>query len=122
MSKWRVHLVAILCACAGAPILFGGIETQHSSPDTPAMPLTSCLYDLDQGVVPNCIQRAPNGELFVTKQVLKELRFDSHGLAVLKSATSGWLYVSRTGRVVIRGVPTMDNWADTFHDGLVRIT
>jgi hypothetical protein len=31
------------------------------------------------------------------------------------------MYVSRTGRVVISGVPSIDNWADSFHDGLVRV-
>jgi hypothetical protein len=37
------------------------------------------------------------------------------------SAKEGWMYVSRTGRVVIIGVPSTDNWADSFHDGLVRV-
>jgi hypothetical protein len=86
------------------------------------MPHTSCLYDFDKGEVPNCIQKSSNGEPFVTKRVLREFRFDSQGLAVLKSATNGWMYVSRAGRIVISGVPTMDNWADTFHDGLVQVT
>jgi WG containing repeat len=31
------------------------------------------------------------------------------------------MYVSRSGKVVIKGVPVMDNGADSFHDGLVRI-
>ena len=31
------------------------------------------------------------------------------------------MYVSRKGKVVIWGVPVMDNGADSFHDGLVRI-
>jgi hypothetical protein len=31
------------------------------------------------------------------------------------------MYVTRRGRVVIVGVPRMDNWADSFHDGLVRV-
>ncbi len=31
------------------------------------------------------------------------------------------MYVSRTGRVLISGVPSMDDWADSFHDGLVRV-
>jgi hypothetical protein len=52
---------------------------------------------------------------------LKLLQFDSYGLAPVLSAKEGWMYVSRTGRVVIIGVPSMDNWADSFHDGLVRV-
>ena len=66
-------------------------------------------------------QQNQNGKLSVKQQVLKQLPFDSHGLAAVKSMTIGWMYVSRTGKVVISGVPTMDNWADTFHDGLVRV-
>ncbi|MGB2624201.1 MAG: WG repeat-containing protein [Candidatus Acidiferrum sp.] len=31
------------------------------------------------------------------------------------------MYVNREGRAVITGVPVMDNGADWFHDGLVRI-
>ena len=31
------------------------------------------------------------------------------------------MYVNRRGKIVISGVPTMDNGADRFHDGLVRI-
>jgi hypothetical protein len=30
------------------------------------------------------------------------------------------VYVNRKGAVVITGVPTFDNWADDFSDGLVR--
>ncbi|MHB8487198.1 MAG: WG repeat-containing protein [Candidatus Acidiferrales bacterium] len=52
---------------------------------------------------------------------MKELSFDADGLAVVESEKEGWMYVNRRGRVIITGVPVMDNWADSFHDGLVRI-
>ena len=30
------------------------------------------------------------------------------------------MYVNRRGHVLITGAPTFDNWAESFHDGLVR--
>jgi hypothetical protein len=93
----------------------------HPSFPTLDGPTTSCLFDLERGEVAECIRQATDGNRFVSQQVLKLLRFDSYGLAPLLSAKEGWMYVSRTGRVVIAGVPTMDNWADSFHDGRVRV-
>ncbi len=65
------------------------------------------------------------------KHFLERLRSPSLHTATLKveyfcpppvlSAREGWMYVSRTGRVLISGVPSMDDWADSFHDGLVRV-
>jgi hypothetical protein len=88
---------------------------------TLAGPTTSCLFDFERGEVPDCIRQAADGKLFVSQQVLKLLHFDSYGLAPVLSAREGWMYVSRAGRVVIIGVPRMENWADSFHDGLVRV-
>ena len=34
---------------------------------------------------------------------------------------AGGNYLSREGQVILRGVPVMDNTADSFQDGLVRI-
>ncbi len=31
------------------------------------------------------------------------------------------MYVNRTGRAVIIGVPSMDNGPDSFHDALIRV-
>jgi len=95
--------------------------SQQPAPSKSAGLDTSCLYDVEQGVIPDCLQKAGNGELSVKQGVLKQLQFDSHGLAAVRSMTNGWMYVSRTGKVVIKGVPTVDNWADTFHYGLVRV-
>jgi hypothetical protein len=82
---------------------------------------TPCLFDRERGEVPNCIREGKTGELFVAPQYLKELSFDAHGLAAVNSRKAGWMYVNRRGKVVISGVPVMDNGADWFHDGLVRI-
>src|SRR5437879_1587661 len=117
-----------------AGLLYGAMDTKsqtlQQTPSTPGHqsdfqtlhgPATSCLFDFERGEVPACIRQAADGKLLVSKQVLKLLDFDSDGLAPVLSAREGWMYVSRTGRVLISGVPSMDNWADSFHDGLVRV-
>jgi hypothetical protein len=80
----------------------------------------SCVFDFERGEIPNCIHQTAQG-FFVTPEVLKELRFDSHGLATVLSPKEGWMYINRRGKIVVSGVPSMDNWADSFHDELVRI-
>ena len=82
---------------------------------------TPCLFDFERGEVPNCVRESATGYLFIAPEFLKELEFDSHGLVAVLSPKEGWMYVSRSGKVVIRGVPVMDNGADSFHEGLVRI-
>jgi len=51
------------------------------------------------------------------------LHFDWHGLAQVRSDEDPrllWMYVNRKGRVVVSGVPNVDNWAEEFSNGLVR--
>lgn len=81
-----------------------------------------CLLNADRGVVPDCIQHDKTGKLILAQEYVKELDFDSSGLAPVRSEAPpyGWMYVNRKGAVVITGVPTFDNWADDFSDGLVR--
>jgi hypothetical protein len=82
----------------------------------------SCGFS-GSGVVAHCILHSEEGNLFIAPDVLKELHFDSHGLAQVRSEEDSrhlWMYVNRKGRVVVTGVPSFDNWADNFSDGLVR--
>jgi hypothetical protein len=114
----------ILLPCAFAVLLAAlsiASQSQQPPPIKSAAPDTSCLYDFERGVIPDCIHKAANGELTVKQEVLKQWQFDSHGLGAVRSAAIGWMYVSRTGKALISDVPTMDNWADTFHNGLVRV-
>ena len=67
------------------------------------------------------MRESATGDFYIAPELLKDLAFDSHGLAAVRSPKEGWMYVSRSGKVVIKGVPVMDNGADSFHDGLVRI-
>jgi len=80
-----------------------------------------CISDFERGEISNCIRQATTGEIFIAPLVLKELDFDSYGLAPVLSLKEGWMYVSRSGIVAVQGVPTMDNGPDSFHDGLVRV-
>jgi hypothetical protein len=79
-----------------------------------------CVFNFERGEVPNCVFKSANGDIAVARRYLKELVFDSYGMAAVRSSTERWMYVNRKGKVLISGVPVMDNWADTFHDGLVR--
>lgn len=82
---------------------------------------TPCVFDFERGEVPNCVRRSAKGKPIVAPEILKQLDFDAHGLAPVFSRTEGWMYANRRGTVVVTGVPEVDNWADSFHDGLVRI-
>jgi hypothetical protein len=79
-----------------------------------------CTFDFNRPDVPNCIYTGKLGST-VSSRYLRELVFDQFGLAPVYSHEEGWMYVNRRGRVVLSGVARMDNWADTFHDGLVRV-
>jgi hypothetical protein len=92
---------------------------QSEQPGTPASG-TPCLYDFERGEVPDCVRQGSHRDLFIAPGLLKDLPFDSQGLAAVHSSAKGWMYVNRKGKVLITGVAVMDNGADTFHDGLVR--
>jgi hypothetical protein len=108
---------------------FGWAQTPKSVGTQPGKPASApaamgespCVFDFERGEVPGCVRASAAGELFITPQYLSELSFDSHGLAAVLSHEQEWMYVNRKGKVLITGVPTMDNWADAFHDGLVRV-
>ena len=96
-----------------------GLDQFGSDPPT-CLQVRHQSLDVERGELPGCLRENANGELFVAPQFLKELNFDSRRLAAVHSPTQGWMYVTRDGKVVITGVAVMDNWADSFHNGLVR--
>jgi len=104
-----------------APAAAESAPSQVTKPSANLAPTTPCLFDLERGEVPNCIRENPSGEPFIAPQLVKELPFDSHGLAAVSSPEYGWMYVDRRGFVIVMGVAAMDNGADSFHDGLVRV-
>ena len=97
--------------------------TNAQSAATHAATTASGCWFSGSGLSPNCVLRDGQGNLFIAQDYLKELDFDSHGLAqvcVDGDSRHGWMYVNRKGRVIISGVPSFDNWADSFSGGLVR--
>jgi hypothetical protein len=98
----------------------GAIPTRQSNIDKAGATGAPCVFDSERGDVPDCVRVSTAGELSIAPQILKELSFDSFGLAAVLSKKTAWMYVTRKGRVIISGVPAIDNRADSFHDGLVR--
>lgn len=113
------RVTAFFCALWLASIgLAQPNKPAHKRGTEPEMHGQSCLFDVERGEVPDCVYSRMNTR-FITPQYLKDLPFDSYGLAPVH-VRDGWMYVNRTGRAVITGVPTFDNGPDDFHDGLVR--
>jgi Xaa-Pro aminopeptidase len=76
------------------------IMAEGRSPDAKDTP---CLFDFERGQVPGCVRRTATGRLIIAPQYLKELDFDSYGLAAVQSPKQGSMDVNRSGEVVIRG-------------------
>jgi hypothetical protein len=70
---------------------------------------------------PACALTEAHGEQYVSPKYLKDLEFNGYGLTWIHLVPGGYVYVDRKGRVVIRDVSMMDNGADWFHRGLVRL-
>jgi hypothetical protein len=66
-----------------------------------------------------CIE---NDSLRINQKYIKELVKSENGLCVLNCGTEyGNLFVKENGQIVLWGVVNMDNGADQFKNGLVRI-
>jgi hypothetical protein len=121
--KIFVPLILLLALAGVASIALGGntLYSRKSDADKPDTTGISCVVDFERGEISNCLRQLMDGNLFVAPKVRKQLHFDSHGLASVFSPGNGWMYVSRKGRIIVHGVPTVDNGPDSFHDGLVRV-
>jgi hypothetical protein len=103
-------------------------ETNNSQSAATAVAKTGdpCDFQAEHDIAsyPNCVFQDDQGNLFIAQEYLNKLEFDSHGLAVVfHEVHSGhlFMYVNRKGRVIIKDVPSSDNWAEEFSDGFVRI-
>jgi len=97
----------------------------HSVQNSAPIAGDSCAFrgEDDVDTYPNCVLQGGQGDLFIAPDYRKKLKFDSHGLAVVfdeDHSRQGWMYVDRKGHVILKDVPSFDNWADEFSDGLVR--
>jgi len=84
------------------------------------MSANSCWYSNSNGFAEhaNCIESRAK-DLRIGKAHLDHLHF-ADGLAAVFSKDYGWMYVNRTGAVIVSGVSSVDNGPDAFRDGFVR--
>lgn len=113
-----VLISALMPALISALILVPGPAVSFG-----AEPAGTCAYATREGEFgshPECLTLNKQGQLVLAPSLAKRLSFGAEGLASVYSSRLGWMYVNRKGKIVIRGVATMDNGADYFSDGLVR--
>ena len=93
-----------------------------------------CAIDLELMTLPGCALESRNGHLYVLRRFAVDVlssrvsgvaavpvSVGGHRLAWTALPDAGWAYFDRSGLVVVENVATMDNAADEFHNGLVRI-
>lgn len=76
----------------------GAVPTRQPNVEKAGASGAPCLFDFERGEVPNCIRADAAGDFFIAPKFLKELSFDSDGLAAVLSKEKGWMYVNRKGR------------------------
>jgi hypothetical protein len=73
--------------------------------------------------LPACAIETRHGQSFVARRFLPQLfTAERNPLVAVNLPVSGWSYIDRRGKVVVRNVATMDNFANAFHYGLVRVS
>jgi hypothetical protein len=95
----------------------------------------SCAIDLQIVQLPDCAVSAKAGRAYVVKKFVDDVfrkratgvaavpvLVEGRRLAWTSISGRGWVYFDRTGLVVVEHVAIMDNGADEFHHGLVRVT
>jgi hypothetical protein len=81
----------------------------------------NCIVESE--FLPQCAVETRNGQEYVIQRYLRLLHYSgTPSLADAALPDAGWVYLNRQGRVVVRNVATMDNGANSFHHGLVRVT
>lgn len=90
-----------------------------------------CTVDSELLQLPACALETHNGRLYVSKAYLQLFfastattdEMDTPGILASTYLPEGdWAYVNRAGLIVVRNVAVMDNGANEFHHGLVRVT
>jgi hypothetical protein len=84
------------------------------------VPTESCKPDPELIAVPPCAIQHVDGKTRIIESHLTKRSFNKYGLAPAW-VEGGWTYVDRQGWVVIPNVAVMDNGANDFHHGLVRV-
>lgn len=100
-------MLSCATACAGSPS---------------SSPRIACEVDGETWQLPPCALETRHGHTYVAARYLQKLFSDEHGPLVARVLPeSGWSYIDRSGKVVVRHVAIMDNYASAFHHGLVRV-
>ena len=81
----------------------------------------NCAPDPELIAVPPCAIQHIGGQTRIIQSHLTTRSLNKYGLAPAW-IEGGWTYVDRRGLVVVENVAIMDNWANEFHHGLVRVT
>lgn len=89
---------------------------------SPNAPPAACVVDGETWSLPPCAMETRHGHAYVAARYLPKLFSGSREHLVARILPgSGWSYIDRSGKVVVRHVATMDNDASAFHHGLVRV-
>ncbi|MEP6897882.1 MAG: WG repeat-containing protein [Rhodanobacter sp.] len=86
------------------------------------VPRDACKVDADLPSVPSCALETRHGQLRVIAKYLQPLVASTDRRLIAVRLPAGWAYIDRHGRVVVTDVAVMDNGANDFHHGLVRVT
>lgn len=94
-----------------------------------------CSIDFEIMRLPDCVIEVKDGRSYVLKEFAEyvlsrrqvgvaawPVTVEGRHLAWTNLPDVGWAYFDRTGLVLVQNVATMDNGADTFYHGLVRVT
>jgi hypothetical protein len=104
----------------GLVILFAAFIYQYRATAQDAH-TENCAPDPELIAVPPCAIQHIGGQTRIIQSHLTTRSFNKYGLAPAW-IEGGWTYVDRRGWVVVPNVAIMDNWANEFHHGLVRVT
>jgi hypothetical protein len=63
-----------------------------------------------------------NGKPHVVAKYVRTLFASTRGRLTAAFLPTGWAYINHRGLVVVDNVAVMDNYANDFHRGLVRVT
>ena len=88
LPSFLICAVALTALVHGTPrtksrALQEAASTQGHQPDLNKADIAarSCLFDFERGEIADCIRQTAGGELLIAQRVLKELHFNSYGLA-----------------------------------------
>ncbi|WP_158879676.1 WG repeat-containing protein [Rhodanobacter sp. L36] len=85
-------------------------------------PRKACAVDADLPSVPACALEIRHGQQRVIATYLPPLLASTRHHLIAAFLPTGWSYINRHGLVVVTHVAVMDNGANDFHYGLVRVT